>query len=143
MKNCLAFHMSSLAQLPYLFCCPTRSVMTRTLSEGDSDSKRSVRTISQPLRNMPWGILKCILPERETFVLALISFFFFFFFFGLGFFFGCAHGMWKFLGQGSNPRYNSDPSHCNDSEGSLTCWATREIPREREILTCNMSRTAN
>ena len=29
-------------------------------------------------------------------------------------FFGCAHGMWKFLGQGWNPR------HSSDNAGSLT-----------------------
>ena len=36
------------------------------------------------------------------------------------FFFGCAHGMWKFLGQGSNLYNNSDPSSCSDKGGSLT-----------------------
>ena len=35
---------------------------------------------------------------------------------------GCTLGMWKFLGQGSNLR------HSSDNPGSLTCWATRELP---------------
>ena len=40
------------------------------------------------------------------------------------FFFGCVHGMWKFLGQGSNPCHSSSQSYCSDSAGSLTCYAT-------------------
>lgn len=34
------------------------------------------------------------------------------------FFFGCTHGMQKFMGQGSN---------CSDNAKFLTCWATREV----------------
>ena len=37
--------------------------------------------------------------------------------------------MQKFLGQGLNLHHSSDPSRCNDSARSLTCWATRELPR--------------
>ena len=37
------------------------------------------------------------------------------------FFFGCAQGMWKFLGQGLNL------SHSSDNARSLTCWASREL----------------
>ena len=40
-------------------------------------------------------------------------------------FLGCAHGMWKFLGQGENPYHSSDPSHCNDNASSLTSYTTR------------------
>ena len=36
------------------------------------------------------------------------------------FFFVHVHGIWKFLGQGSNPHYSSDLSHLNDHAGSLT-----------------------
>ena len=43
------------------------------------------------------------------------------------FFFGCTHGMQNFLGQGSNPPYSSDQSHCSDKAISLTCWATKEL----------------
>ena len=34
-------------------------------------------------------------------------------------FIGCIHGMWKFLGQGSNLCYPGDPSHGSDNAGSL------------------------
>ena len=43
-------------------------------------------------------------------------------------FFGHAHGMWKFLGQGSNPCHSSNLNHCSDITPSLTCCATRELP---------------
>ena len=43
------------------------------------------------------------------------------------FFFGCAHGIWTFPGQGSNLSHSSDPSHCSDSARSLTHCATREL----------------
>ena len=36
------------------------------------------------------------------------------------FFHGCAHGMWWFWGQGSNPCYGSDWSHSSDNIRSLT-----------------------
>ena len=36
------------------------------------------------------------------------------------FLFGHAYGMWKFLGQGSNPCHSSDPSHHSNSAGTLT-----------------------
>ena len=35
-------------------------------------------------------------------------------------FFGCAHGMRKFQGQGSNPRHSSNTSYSNDNTRSLT-----------------------
>ena len=44
------------------------------------------------------------------------------------FFFGHAHGMWKFPGQGSNPCQFSDPGCCSDNARYLTCWATRATP---------------
>ena len=37
-------------------------------------------------------------------------------------FFGCPHGMWNFLGQGSNPHHSSNPSHSSGNAG-----ATREL----------------
>ena len=30
------------------------------------------------------------------------------------------HGMWKFSGQGSNPRHSSNPGHCSDNAGCYT-----------------------
>ena len=42
-------------------------------------------------------------------------------------FFGCARGMWKFLGHGLKPCHSSDPGCCSDNAGSLTCCATREL----------------
>ena len=41
--------------------------------------------------------------------------------------FGCAHGMWKFPDQGSNPYPSSDLSHCSDNTRSLAHCATREL----------------
>lgn len=35
----------------------------------------------------------------------------------------------KFPGQGLNPLYNSNPSHCNDNARSLTHCARRELPK--------------
>ena len=49
-------------------------------------------------------------------------------FFSFVFFFGCAHDIWKFLGQGSNPGHSNDLSCCSDNTGSLTHCATRESP---------------
>ena len=37
------------------------------------------------------------------------------------------HGMWKFLGQGSNLCHGLNQSHSSDNAGSLTHWATREL----------------
>ena len=51
------------------------------------------------------------------------------------FFFGPTCAMWKFLGQGLNPCHSSDLCHWRDSTRSLTCWATREIPKEKYIET--------
>ena len=36
------------------------------------------------------------------------------------FFFGCTRGMWKFVGQESNPNHSSDLSHSSDNAESLT-----------------------
>ena len=41
------------------------------------------------------------------------------------FVFGHTHGMWKFLGQEWNWQHSSNPSHCRDSAGSLTCCTIR------------------
>lgn len=49
-----------------------------------------------------------------------------FFFFSSFLFPAC--GMWKFLGQSSNPHHSNYPSHCSDNARSLTCCATRERP---------------
>ena len=38
-------------------------------------------------------------------------------------FFGCAYSIWKFPSPGLNWSYSSD------NAGSLTCWATRELPK--------------
>ena len=43
------------------------------------------------------------------------------------FFFGCTHGMWKFLGQGSNLCHSSDQGCCSDDVGYLTRCATGEF----------------
>ena len=41
--------------------------------------------------------------------------------------FGCAHGMWKFPGQGLSPCHSSHPGHCSDKARSLTHCASREL----------------
>ena len=43
------------------------------------------------------------------------------------FFFGHAHRMQRFWGQGSNSHHSSDPSHNSDRAWSLTHCATREL----------------
>ena len=35
--------------------------------------------------------------------------------------------LWKFPGQGPNPRHSSDPSHRSNNSGSLTCCDTGEF----------------
>ena len=57
----------------------------------------------------------------------LVLFFFFFFF-------SVRPETWNFLGQGSNPSHNSDPSCCSENTGSLTCCTTRNSSL---ILFCN------
>ena len=42
-------------------------------------------------------------------------------------FIGCAPGMWKFSGKGSNPHYSCNQSHGSDNAGSLTHWAMKEL----------------
>ena len=44
------------------------------------------------------------------------------------FFFGWAHDMWKFLGQGLNLCHINGPSCCSDNVSSLTLCAIRELP---------------
>ena len=43
------------------------------------------------------------------------------------YFFGCAHGVQKFLGQELNLYHSSDLGHCSDNAGSLTYCAAREL----------------
>ena len=43
------------------------------------------------------------------------------------FIFGCTHSVWKFPGQGLNPRHNSGPSCCRDNARFLTGCTTREL----------------
>ena len=55
----------------------------------------------------------------------LFSFFFLFLFFF--FFFGYDCDMWRFLGQGWNPRHGRNQSPCSDNTGFLNCDAIREL----------------
>ena len=50
-------------------------------------------------------------------------------------FFGTAHIIWKFLGQGWSLHHSSNPSYCRDNARSLTRWATRELC---ELVIVNM-----
>ena len=45
-------------------------------------------------------------------------------------FFGHAHNMQKFLGQGLNPHHRSGPGLYSVNTRSLTCWATRELQKQ-------------
>ena len=45
------------------------------------------------------------------------------------FFFGPAHNMWNFPGQGLNLHHSNNPSHCSDSSRSLTHCTTGELPK--------------
>ena len=71
-----------------------------------------------PLR---WGCLRpghgSSVPDLCSFLFLSLSLFFFFVFV----FFGHVCGMWKFLGQGSNPHHSSDPSDCRDNAGPISC----------------------
>ena len=49
-------------------------------------------------------------------------------------FFGCAHGMCKFPGQGLNPCHSSKLSRSSDNAGSLTCCAIRELLKCRIFI---------
>ena len=40
----------------------------------------------------------------------------------------CTHGVWKFLGQGSNPCHSCDLCHSHDNTRSLTRCATGKLP---------------
>jgi len=44
------------------------------------------------------------------------------------FLFGCTSSMQKFPGWRLNPNHCSNQNHSSDKEGSLTQWATRELP---------------
>lgn len=43
-------------------------------------------------------------------------------------YFGPAHSMRRFPGQGWSQRCSGDPSLCSDHAGSLTCCVTRKLP---------------
>ena len=47
--------------------------------------------------------------------------------------------MWKFQGQGSNLHHHSDTSHSSDNTGSLTHWATRELPHGLDLNSWHQS----
>lgn len=57
------------------------------------------------------------------YILKIVAFFVEFFFF----FFGHTHGMWKFLGHGSNLSHSSDLRHCSDNARSITHCTVREV----------------
>lgn len=44
------------------------------------------------------------------------------------FIFGCAHGIQQLLGQESNLRHHSEPSHSSDHARPLACCAQEELP---------------
>ena len=51
---------------------------------------------------------------------------------------GCACGMGKISGQGSNQPHSNNPSHSSDNAGSLTHWATRELHMCRVLKPCQI-----
>lgn len=54
-------------------------------------------------------------------------------FFSALYIFGCTKWMWKFPGQGWNPR------HSRDHAGPSTCWATRKLPLSFYNANCRQS----
>ena len=82
----------------------------------------------------------CLIPETLPCSINLTACFLFvwFLFFGFWYFFGHAHGIWKIPGQGSKLHHSSNPSCCSDNAGSLTHWATRELPLPVFMLASNI-----
>ena len=64
-----------------------------------------------------WNVTLHIRPASQMHFSFLFSFFFF----------GCAQGTQKFLGQVSDLCHSSNQSHGSDHTGSLTHWASREL----------------
>ena len=64
-------------------------------------------------------------PVRASFVLSVYRFFFCF---------GYIFNMWKFLGQGLNLRYSSDPSRCSDNAGSLMHCTAAELQCQQNLM---------
>ena len=72
---------------------------------------RSTRQYTKYLRASPPGKGLGFPPKRPSFQMKQNYFYYYF---------GHAHGMWKFLGQGSNPSHSSSPSCFSDNARSLT-----------------------
>ena len=66
--------------------------------------------------------------QNFSFIYAFIAFQNYKFPYSFGLFLGYAYSMWKFPGQGLNPRHSSNPSLCNDNARSLTHCIRRELP---------------
>ena len=56
-------------------------------------------------------------------------------YFYLFFSFGCTHGLQKVPGPGIETKRSSDRCHSSDNAGSLTHWATKELPEVTIIKT--------
>ena len=66
---------------------------------------------------------------------------FLFYFIFLIYYFGLAHGMQKFPGQGSNPHHSSHRSHCSNNAESSTCrvtWKLLSQPFDSKLMTTNI-----
>ena len=85
-------------------------------------NKQDKVSFPEHLALMTWSE-HCELEPRISQILILLQSGIFFFFFWLHL------RMWKFLGQGSNLRHSSAPSHCSDNAASLTCCISRELPK--------------
>ena len=94
------------------------------LGLGSGCTKRNMRTFWRALWQAVWNQRhNCAFP------------FFLYLFHSFFFFFGHTHSMWKFPGQGWNLYHSSNWSHSRDNAGSLTPWATRELPLSFFFLT--------
>ena len=65
--------------------------------------------------------------DVETKVWATVILFIYLFSSCLSLFLVCARGMWKVLGQGSNPGQGLNLCHSSDNARHLICCATREL----------------
>jgi len=60
---------------------------------------------------------------------------------GFIYLFGHTHGMWKFLSQGSNPRFSCHLRHSHSHASSLTNCTTGGLPIAGFLVTQNLEAT--
>ena len=115
---------------------PSRAVTYTTAHSNARFLTPWARPVIKPA--ISWFLVGFVsaVPQREFhdcfFIFEQIILFIYFYFAER--FFCHAHGMQKFLGQGSNPCHSGDPSHCSDNTGSSTHYTARELPLNNFLL---------